>query len=1385
MGIPRSVVVSALLTTGSLLFVLYILSFKGLLMLIHSWMKSLRNRLADSRRDSRRSRRAFVVSRAIDTLEPRTLLSAISVTSNLDTIDAGDGVTTLREAIIESNAMSGTDLISFGIVGPGPHSIHLTGPLPVITEAVEIDGSNQDITIDASTITSTTVAALTISGQAAAGSFVHNLTIAGVFSAVEVVSADDVTLDNLSLPKGGVRQGYGITVRGSSSATVSNSTVSNRWLGVRFLDVTTSLVADNSMAGTSIADGGASGFNTYLRNDVSGVTTGTAIGMFGSLGHNTIDDNNASNSGIGVEVRGTVGNRIVNNDLSSSSVSVVGSAITIRDTTQVEISGNDFSDSSRGVRFYDVHDVVITPTGVSDPRTVAQMDPLSVDYLDWMPIDVDLSTITREALQFVGVSNLTIDGLSLPKIGSRSGTGIYIQSGTDVTVRNTLVSNRTSAVFFKDITYSEVVDNHFVGNGVGQSGATGHVEYRGNEFSDMATRTGITLWGSIGHNLVTANNLSGSGAAVDVRNGPRNQILANDFSSSSLSTNTAPVAIYSLTDIEIADNDFTNSSRGIRFHDMRDVVITPAGASDPRTDEQMDPLNAEYLDWLPIDVDLSTITREAFQFYDASNVTIDGFSLSRTGSRAGTGIYVENSTDVTVRNSEVLNRPSAVIFKHVTDSTVENNVFRGTSISESGTSGFNNYSGNDVSDTFSSILLAGTLGHSVVEENDLSFARNGITVRGGRGNQLLNNNISNVPAISTGNAAILLRDDTEIIISGNDFSNSYRGVRFEFLKDVIIAAAGDGTPGYDAGTNTLSIDVDLTGVTSEAMILFETENVTVEGFDLSSTGATRTGTGLRLWDETNTTVRGVTVANRSIGISPTKSTNVDIHCSTILDNTFGVNVGTSTASVTISESHLEGNSIAVRNVFADPVTATGNYWGAPDGPSNLGGSGDSYSGNVDASSFLATLPDCLRTNLPPDVSVDAAAISFGEGSTATNSGTWSDVDVDDVVTLAASTGALVQNGDGTWDWSFDTNDGPDQTQTVIITATDAEGETAAVEFGLTVLNVAPDLTADAGAVEVSEGQSTSNGGTFGDAGLDTVALSASAGTVVDNGNGTWDWSFDTNDGTEQSQPVTITAVDSDGASTELTFGLTVANVAPMISILTSSNGDLANKSDTGVVSIDGSFFDPGLDTHTVSVDWGDGSVESVSVDQLADVFSGQHDYDGGGIFQITVSVTDSDGAVSVSGTTTAVITGVGLVDGTLFIVGTDGRDHVNLKSNQKKDELKIDAKLNQGGSDGGSDGGRDRNSDRDELGNSQRIKRTVTASAVDRIARYCAAVMITTTEGVLAAVTAGQMAVETLRFRRSFWAAPVTITSSGDAATIFSTEVTAKTNCPEGEGPTF
>jgi hypothetical protein len=101
---------------------------------------------------------------------------------------------------------------------------------------------------------------------------------------------------------------------------------------------------------------------------------------------------------------------------------------------------------------------------------------------------------------------------------------------------------------------------------------------------------------------------------------------------------------------------------------------------------------------------------------------------------------------------------------------------------------------------------------------------------------------------------------------------------------------------------------------------------------------------------------------------------------------------------------------------------------------------------------------------------------------------------------------------------------------------------------MTIINVAPLLSADSATLMVAEGQTATNTGTWSDPGVDDVTLSASVGSITKNANGTWSWSFDTTDGPDQSQTVTITATDSDSAVTTTTFALVVNNVAPMLSV---------------------------------------------------------------------------------------------------------------------------------------------------------------------------------------------------------------------------------------------
>ena len=297
--------------------------------------------------------------------------------------------------------------------------------------------------------------------------------------------------------------------------------------------------------------------------------------------------------------------------------------------------------------------------------------------------------------------------------------------------------------------------------------------------------------------------------------------------------------------------------------------------------------------------------------------------------------------------------------------------------------------------------------------------------------------------------------------------------------------------------------------------------------------------------------------------------------------------------------------------------------------------------------------DLAVTNAPPLVDAASLEVTVPEGQTATNTGTYSDVG-GDAVAVTASIGLLVDNGDGTWTWSASTNDGPVETQPVTVTATDSEGATSSVQFELIVENLAPNVSVLSGGMTVIEGLTATNTGTYSDVAADTVTLEASIGQVVDNGDGTFDWSFVSTDGPAETQTVTITATDDDGGdSSSSTFALTVTNQDPLID----ADEDLVivvagtTATNSGTWSDFGDVVELSATNGTVTQNpdgtW-DWQLEDVQVTQDVRITATDDD---GGLRRLTFEVRAQTPSLSVNGSV-AVLVGTDLADDITVTPGT-------------------------------------------------------------------------------------------------------------------------------------
>jgi PKD repeat protein len=222
-----------------------------------------------------------------------------------------------------------------------------------------------------------------------------------------------------------------------------------------------------------------------------------------------------------------------------------------------------------------------------------------------------------------------------------------------------------------------------------------------------------------------------------------------------------------------------------------------------------------------------------------------------------------------------------------------------------------------------------------------------------------------------------------------------------------------------------------------------------------------------------------------------------------------------------------------------------------------------------------------------------------------------------------------------WEWGFGDSVGistlqspkytyvDDDLYVVRLTVTDDDGSINYVEYEVTVSNVDPVVEAGPDQM-VGEGDTVSFVGSYTDAGsADTHIIVWSfgdGGTASDSLTPTQVY---TDDGV---YTVTLTVTDDDGGVgvDTLTVTIIAGNVPPIL-------GPIIAPIDPVKVNIlipaSATYTDPDSgDTHTATWEWGDGTASLAVVDQAENQVSGTHTYSTPGIYTLTLTLTDNEGA---------------------------------------------------------------------------------------------------------------------------------------------------------------
>ena len=347
---------------------------------------------------------------------------------------------------------------------------------------------------------------------------------------------------------------------------------------------------------------------------------------------------------------------------------------------------------------------------------------------------------------------------------------------------------------------------------------------------------------------------------------------------------------------------------------------------------------------------------------------------------------------------------------------------------------------------------------------------------------------------------------------------------------------------------------------------------------------------------------------------------------TPIDSPTAQNVLTLTGTAeAFSQVSLLRNENQIASIQAD---ASGNFsfTTAPlaDGLHSFTATATDVAGNISSASVpVDVIVDTLAPNKPIIVSPESGTIL--SGTAITISGTAEPESRVDVYDNEQMIGFDITDADGVFELSNQVFNEGEHTLTAI--ATDAAGNASEISESVTLIVV--DLVLIVQFTWVPEPQ---------DEGAPVQFTNTSTSSPDEIVSFSWDFG-DENTSSEENPSyaygdnstytVTLTVATAGGSTDTVSHDVTINNVEPVVEAGADQTVDKRDE-----VNCNATFTDPGqMDTHTATIDWGDGIVEPGNVieQEGSGTVSGNHTYTDYGLYTVNVVVTDDDGA-STSGT---------------------------------------------------------------------------------------------------------------------------------------------------------